>query len=342
MHVRVIWRRDRYLRGSDHISFLERGYPAGRFTEPHENFAHQHQDVRVENGVQFGDLPEFCDFDYIARVARVNLATVWSLAQGPGTPKGVVIVTTNLTNDTPLRWQAGTEPDLAGYEIVWRETTRSRLDPRRRRRRRHRGDRSTSRRTTSSSASAPTTATATAARSPSRCPARDLPPWAAPPPRAARPAVARRPRDSAGSHRARLDDVYKGQWPPPFERRRGLQVIVASQRRSWRPSPSSATPWNRSFGRTGPAGPGRGSGGCSRRPTCFRMCARAKTCTCGKTPCPGAGRRRRGRGIRGRRAFVGSGVAVTPCPGAGRCRRGRGIRGHRSCAADRVAETLGA
>ncbi|MEV4536162.1 M28 family metallopeptidase [Asanoa sp. NPDC049518] len=122
MHVRVIWRRDRYLRGSDHISFLERGYPAGRFTEPNEIFAHQHQDVRVENGVQFGDLPEFCDFDFIARVARVNLATVWSLSQAPGTPKGVVIVTTNLTNDTQLRWQAGTEPDLAGYEIVWRET----------------------------------------------------------------------------------------------------------------------------------------------------------------------------------------------------------------------------
>jgi hypothetical protein len=122
MHVRVIWRRDRYLRGSDHISFLERGYPAGRFTEPNEDFAHQHQDVRVENGVQFGDLPEFCDFDFIARVAKVNLATVWSLAQGPGTPKSVVIVTTNLTNDTQLRWQAGTEPDLAGYEIVWRET----------------------------------------------------------------------------------------------------------------------------------------------------------------------------------------------------------------------------
>ena len=122
MHVRVVWRRDRYLRGSDHISFLERGWPAGRFTEPNEDYAHQHQDVRVENGVQFGDLPEFCDFDFIARVARVNLATVWSLAQAPGTPKGVVIVTTNLTNDTQLRWPRGTEPDLAGYEIVWRET----------------------------------------------------------------------------------------------------------------------------------------------------------------------------------------------------------------------------
>jgi hypothetical protein len=123
MDVRVIWRRDRYLRGSDHISFLLRGYPAGRFTEPRENFAHEHQDVRVEDGVQYGDLPEFCDFGYIARVARVNAATLWSLAQAPGTPQGVVIDTTQLTNATTLRWQRGTEPDLAGYEVLWRETT---------------------------------------------------------------------------------------------------------------------------------------------------------------------------------------------------------------------------
>ncbi|MBY8874704.1 M20/M25/M40 family metallo-hydrolase [Micromonospora sp. PLK6-60] len=123
MRVRVIYRRDRYLRGSDHIPFLQQGWPAGRFTEPNEDFAHQHQDVRVVDGKQYGDLPEFCDFDYITRVARVNGAALWSLAQGPGTPKGVVVVTTNLTNDTTLRWRRGDEPDLAGYEVVWRETT---------------------------------------------------------------------------------------------------------------------------------------------------------------------------------------------------------------------------
>ena len=98
MSIRVIWRRDRYLRGSDHISFLQQGYPACRFTEPAENFAHEHQNTRVENGVQFGDLIEFCDFPYIARVARVNLATLWSLAQGPGTPQAVKIDATVLTN----------------------------------------------------------------------------------------------------------------------------------------------------------------------------------------------------------------------------------------------------
>jgi hypothetical protein len=123
MRVRVIWRRDRFLRGSDHVSFLQQGYPAARFTEPRENFNHEHQDPRVENGVQFGDLPEFCDFGYIARVTRVNAATVWALAQGPGTPKDTKIQTSALTNESTLQWSRGTEPDLAGYEVVWRETT---------------------------------------------------------------------------------------------------------------------------------------------------------------------------------------------------------------------------
>jgi Zn-dependent M28 family amino/carboxypeptidase len=123
MNIRVIWRRDRYLRGSDHISFLQQGYPAARFTEPRENFNHEHQDVRVENGVQFGDLPEFVDFDYIARVAKVNGAVLWSLAQGPGTPKNAQIHAAVLTNDTTLTWDRDNDPHLAGYEVVWRETT---------------------------------------------------------------------------------------------------------------------------------------------------------------------------------------------------------------------------
>ncbi|MDQ3789169.1 MAG: M20/M25/M40 family metallo-hydrolase, partial [Actinomycetota bacterium] len=123
MRVKVIYRRDRYLRGGDHIGFLEQGYPAARFTEPNEDYAHQHQDVRVENGKQYGDLPEFCDFDYIARVARVNGAALWSLATAPGTPKGVRVRTSGLTNDTELYWTRDDDPDLAGYEVVWRETT---------------------------------------------------------------------------------------------------------------------------------------------------------------------------------------------------------------------------
>ena len=121
--VRVIYRRDRYLRGGDQIPFLEQGWPAARFTEPAEDFRHQHQDVRVENGVQFGDLPEFCDFGYIATVARVNGAALWSLATAPGTPRNAKIRTDRLTNETDLVWDRGTEADLAGYEVVYRETT---------------------------------------------------------------------------------------------------------------------------------------------------------------------------------------------------------------------------
>ena len=123
MRIRHVFRRDRYLRGSDHISYLTQGYPAARFTEPNEIFEHEHQDIRVDDGgVQYGDLIEFVDFAFLARVVRVNAAALWSLAQAPGTPKNARILTVTLTNTTELAWDAGTEPDLTGYEVVWRET----------------------------------------------------------------------------------------------------------------------------------------------------------------------------------------------------------------------------
>jgi hypothetical protein len=122
MKVWMIYRRDRYGRSGDHQAFLERGYAAVRFTEPHENFQHQHQNVRIENGVQYGDLPEFVDFNYVANVARVNAAALAALALAPARPKNVVMPG-GLVYDTELRWDANKEPDIAGYEIVWRETT---------------------------------------------------------------------------------------------------------------------------------------------------------------------------------------------------------------------------
>jgi hypothetical protein len=128
MNIRVIWRRDRYLRGSDHLSFQGQGYPAARFTEPRENFDHEHQNTQVVDGVQFGDLIEFVDFDYTARVARVNGAALWALATAPSTPKNAQIHTTppgtlSGTNLTTLQWDANPETDLAGYQVVMRETT---------------------------------------------------------------------------------------------------------------------------------------------------------------------------------------------------------------------------
>ena len=121
--VMLVYRRDRYGRGGDHIPFLERGYPAVRFTEVNEDFRHQHQNIRVENGVQFGDLAQFVDFAYVANVARVNAASLAALALAPSRPKGVTTLATRLSHDTELKWDANKEPDLAGYEIVWRDTT---------------------------------------------------------------------------------------------------------------------------------------------------------------------------------------------------------------------------
>lgn len=121
--VNVIYRRDRYLRGGDHSAFLDRGFAAVRMTEPNEDYKHQHQEVRVVNGVQYGDLPEYVDFKYVGQVARINAAGLASLALAPAAPAGVEIETVRLENDTTMHWEANKEPDLAGYEIVWRETT---------------------------------------------------------------------------------------------------------------------------------------------------------------------------------------------------------------------------
>ncbi|HVE48127.1 MAG TPA: M28 family peptidase, partial [Casimicrobiaceae bacterium] len=113
--IKIVYRRDRYLRGGDHIPFLAQGYAAVRFTEAHEDFRHQHQDVRIVDGVQYGDLPEFVDYAYLANVARVNAAALASLARAPAPPSGVRIETTRLENSTTLSWLANRETDLAGY-----------------------------------------------------------------------------------------------------------------------------------------------------------------------------------------------------------------------------------
>ena len=122
MDVRIIYKRDRYLRGGDHIPFLQRRFPAARFTEVNEDYRHQHQNVRVEDGTQFGDLVKYVDFDYVARVARVNGATLAALADAPAAPADVRVHTGQLSVDTALEWNANTEADVAGYEIVYRDT----------------------------------------------------------------------------------------------------------------------------------------------------------------------------------------------------------------------------
>ncbi len=119
----MIYRRDRYGRGGDHIPFVERGFAGVRITEPNEDYTRQHQNLRTENGIDYGDLPEFVDFEYVANVTRVNMISLASLALAPAKPKNVAIVTARLTNDTDLKWDANTDSDIASYEIVWRDTT---------------------------------------------------------------------------------------------------------------------------------------------------------------------------------------------------------------------------
>lgn len=125
MSVALVNRQDRYLRGGDHTPFLNAGYPAARFTEPYEDYRHQHQDVREEDGQQYGDLPEFCDYGFISRVGKVNLAAMYSLAQSPGMPRNVNVNTSALANDATFLWDAPSDGEgaVGGYEVVWRATT---------------------------------------------------------------------------------------------------------------------------------------------------------------------------------------------------------------------------
>lgn len=120
--VTLIQRPDRFLRGGDHLPFLNRGYAAVRFTEPFENFMRQHQNVRVEGGVQVGDLPEFIDPAYIADVTRLNAAGLALLAMAPATPSGAQVETLSLGNQTTLFWDAPSDPRVAGHRVLWRDS----------------------------------------------------------------------------------------------------------------------------------------------------------------------------------------------------------------------------
>ena len=118
----LIFRPDRFLRGGDHYSFNQQGFAAVRFTEFREDFNHQHQNVRKDdaNGIEYGDLPKFVDFDYVARVARLNAATLASLASAPAPPATVKMLNKELQNDTTLTWEPSA--GATAYEVVWRPT----------------------------------------------------------------------------------------------------------------------------------------------------------------------------------------------------------------------------
>jgi hypothetical protein len=117
----LVFRADRYLRGGDHTSFNEKGYAAVRFTEYREDYNRQHQTVRTEGGIAYGDLPEHVDVDYVAAVARLNAAALANIAAAPAPPSHVSILTARLENDTTLEWQP--TANASGYEVLWRATT---------------------------------------------------------------------------------------------------------------------------------------------------------------------------------------------------------------------------
>ncbi|WP_121354660.1 M20/M25/M40 family metallo-hydrolase [Flavisolibacter nicotianae] len=123
LQVVMIYRNDRFLRGGDHTPYVENGYAAVRITEMNENYYHQHQNVRMENGIQYGDLPQFMDFEYLRKNTAMNLSNLANLAKAPSMPQDVKVDVKNLTNYTVLSWQAPKTGKAKGYYILMRETT---------------------------------------------------------------------------------------------------------------------------------------------------------------------------------------------------------------------------
>ena len=123
LEVVMVYRNDRFLRGGDHTPFIQKGFAAVRITEMNENFNHQHQDIRTDNGIQYGDLPEFMDFVYLAKNTGINLASLTNLAKAPSTPLEVKIETRSLTNYSLLNWKQPAVGNVKGYYVLLRETT---------------------------------------------------------------------------------------------------------------------------------------------------------------------------------------------------------------------------
>jgi Peptidase family M28 len=121
-NIRLIFREDRLGRGGDHMPFVEAGLPAVRFTEPLENYHHEHQTPRIENGVEYGDLMKFLNFDFMARVARDNAEAFRELAMAPAPPADVAL-TGAVTPSAKISWTVPEDAKRAGFEVLWRETT---------------------------------------------------------------------------------------------------------------------------------------------------------------------------------------------------------------------------
>jgi hypothetical protein len=123
LEVVMVYRNDRFLRGGDHSPYVQNGFAAVRITEMNENYYHQHQNVRLENGIQYGDLPEFMDFEYLRKNTGMNLSNLANLAKAPSVPQDVKIETRKLTNYSSISWKAPKSGKVKGYYVLIRETT---------------------------------------------------------------------------------------------------------------------------------------------------------------------------------------------------------------------------
>jgi hypothetical protein len=123
--IRMIFRVDRFGRGGDHYPFYKAGIPAVRFTEPLEEYTQQHQTPRTENGVEYGDLEKYLEFRFMGDVARDNAEVLRQLAMSPAPPTQATLEGA-VTPDAKVSWSAEEDPERAGFEILWRETTESR------------------------------------------------------------------------------------------------------------------------------------------------------------------------------------------------------------------------
>lgn len=122
LEIKLIYRNDRFLRGGDHTSFVNNGFPSVRLTEYYENYDHQHQDIRMENKRQYGDLPEFIDFKYLKKNVAANIAVLANLAKSTSKPENVEMDVKQLTNSTTLHWEKPKSGKPAGYYVLARET----------------------------------------------------------------------------------------------------------------------------------------------------------------------------------------------------------------------------
>ncbi len=123
LQVMMIYRPDRFLRGGDHTPYQQQGYAAVRITEMNENFYHQHQDVRKENGIAYGDLVEYMDFEYLRKNTAMNLSNLANLAKSPAVPQEVGMLVAGLGNSTSLTWKAPATGKTKGYYVLMRETS---------------------------------------------------------------------------------------------------------------------------------------------------------------------------------------------------------------------------